>query len=71
MTLAAGRLLREYGSSLAVAEALLLGKLKSYEQEYVPELVSKMIMEAAKFRVEKYLATETVKLVDDRVLVSS
>ena len=70
MTIGGEELLKEYGSPLAVAEALLLGKIGSYRQQYVCDVVGKTVMEAAKFRVEMYLASGAVKLIDDKVLKS-
>jgi hypothetical protein len=51
MRIGADELLRKYKNPLKIAEALLLGKLDSSEQEYVDDLVSKIILEAAKFRI--------------------
>jgi hypothetical protein len=46
-------LLEEFkGSALAVAEALLLGKLESYEIDRVNEVVSPLVLQAAKIRLE-------------------
>lgn len=45
-------LLNKYGSELAVAEALLRGKLDSYDMRFVDEVVSKVVLEAAKIRLE-------------------
>ena len=59
-TIGAERLLTDYGSSLQVAEALLEGKLSSYEQRYVPEVVSKTDLEAARIRIERRQSTITV-----------
>ena len=53
MTVGADNLLKEYGGSrIAVAEALLRNEIDSWRLQYVDELISPMIMEAAKFRVE-------------------
>jgi len=45
-------LLKKYGSPLAVAEALILGKLYSDEQRFASELVSILTLEAARIRLE-------------------
>ena len=51
-TIGADMLETKYGSALAVAEALLRNEIDSHEQEFVNEVVSRIILEAAKFRVE-------------------
>jgi hypothetical protein len=51
-TIGGERLLETYGSPMAVAEALLLGKLGSFEQEFVWDACGKTILEAAKIRIE-------------------
>ena len=45
-------LLKKYGTRLKVAEALLLGNITSYEEEFLLELVNPVILEAAKIRLE-------------------
>ena len=70
VTIGAESLLNKFGSRLAIAEALLLGLVLSHEQRFVGELVDKITMEAAKFRVEKCLAAGTVKLTGDSILPS-
>ena len=47
MTIGAEELINKYGSPLGVAEAFLLGKIGSYEQTFVGEVVSKLFLEAA------------------------
>ncbi|HAU08040.1 MAG: hypothetical protein UW46_C0003G0037 [Candidatus Yanofskybacteria bacterium GW2011_GWF1_44_227] len=71
MIIGAADLLEKFGSPLAVAEALILGQLTSYEQDYVSELVGKIIMDAAKFRVEKSLAANNITLKPDKVLTKT
>lgn len=44
MTLGADQLLRDHGGPLGVAEALLLGKLTSLEQQFVWEVVGKTLL---------------------------
>lgn len=46
-------LIEEYGSPLAVAEALLLGKVDSYHMRFVDEVVSEVMIAAAKARLER------------------
>lgn len=52
MIISAKDLLNKYGNPLAIAEALLEGKLDSSEINYVSEIVDKIILEAAKIRIE-------------------
>ena len=53
MTGGAYELQKKYGgSSLAVAEALLRGEIAACQANFVNEIVSMVILEAAKFRVE-------------------
>ena len=52
MTIGAANLLDEYeGNRLAIAEALLRGEINNSDQKYVEELIDKIILDAAKFRV--------------------
>ena len=51
-TIGGERLLEKYGSPLAVAEALLEGKLDSLEQHFAWDATGRTIMEAAKIRLE-------------------
>jgi len=45
-------LIRKHGSRLEVAEALIMGKISSHEQEFIGEIVSPVILEAARIRLE-------------------
>lgn len=45
-------LLNQYITRLAVAEAFILGKIKSHEEEFIRELVSPITLEAARIRLE-------------------
>ncbi len=56
MRIGAEWLLEKYGTPLDVAEALIRGRLDSSEQEFVSDLVSKVILDAARVRVELGLA---------------
>jgi hypothetical protein len=51
-TIGAQDLLSKYGSPLGVAEALLLGKVRSWEQQFVREVVPSIILETARIRLE-------------------
>lgn len=53
MRIGARDLLNKYGTGLAVAEALLTGKLSSFEEAFVSDVVDTIILEAAKFRVKQ------------------
>lgn len=49
----AGSILSKYGfNRLAVAEALILGELETYELEQVHEIVEPIVLEAARIRLE-------------------
>ncbi len=52
MRIGATWLLEKYGHPLGVAKALLLNKLDSSEQEFVNDIVTKVILEAAKTQIE-------------------
>lgn len=52
MSNGAKQLLEKYKSRLAIAEALILGELPSYHQEEVHEVVSPLILEAARIRLQ-------------------
>jgi hypothetical protein len=45
-------LLKKHGSPLAIAEALIKGELDSYEQMFVSDVVDKILLEAARIRLE-------------------
>lgn len=51
-TIGAVRLSEQYGGGLGVAEALLEGKIDAFDQHFVDELVSPMLLEAARIRIE-------------------
>jgi len=51
-SIGAETLVKKYESPLGVAEALILGKLSSYEQYWVGEVVGKTMLEAARIRLE-------------------
>lgn len=46
-------LLEKYGSPIKVARALLLNKLKSNEQEFVSDIVDKVVLKAAKWQIKQ------------------
>ena len=52
MTIGAANLLEKCGSRLGVAEAFILGSIEINEEEFVPELVDKVTLEAARIRLE-------------------
>ena len=56
MKIGAENLLTEYGTALAVAEALIQGKLNSYQEQFVSDIVTLVILEAAKFRIQNKTA---------------
>lgn len=43
---------KQFGSRLNIAEALILGLISSSDQEYVYENVDRIILEAARIRLE-------------------
>ncbi len=45
-------LIKEFGSILGVAEALILGEIVSYRIECVPGIVGPVILEAARIRLQ-------------------
>jgi hypothetical protein len=52
MTIGADNLLKEYGSPLGVAEALLKGELNSFQQQYASEAIgSQIVLKAAALRL--------------------
>lgn len=54
LTIGAERVLMDYGSPLAVAEAVIEGRMSGYDQKFVWEIVPRTspIWEAAKIRIE-------------------
>ncbi len=52
MRIGAADLLEKYGSPLKVAEAFLKGEIHSYNQQFVTDLVDKITLDAAKWRLE-------------------
>jgi hypothetical protein len=52
MRIGAENLITKFGSPLAVAEALIEGKVNSFEQQFVSDVVDKIILEAARIRIE-------------------
>lgn len=63
MTIGADKLLNKFGSALAVAEALLEGKILSHDEPYVQELVPPIILQAAEIRLKRR-RPETVEYID-------
>jgi hypothetical protein len=51
-TIGASELLESFGSPLGVAEALLRGDVPSHRQQYVSELVSPIVLQAAHYRMQ-------------------
>jgi len=53
LTNGAADLLKKYkGSRLLVAEALILGNLETFDLQFVEEVVSKLMLETARIRLE-------------------
>jgi hypothetical protein len=51
MMIGSATLLEKYGSRLKVAEAFIKGKINSYEETFLWELVDKNMLEAARIRI--------------------
>lgn len=63
MRIGAGQLLQEYGGTpLSVAEALIEGRIDSYYHEFVGDVVSKTILEAARIRIELKMSEKAKEL---------
>lgn len=60
MRIGATHLLEEHGSRLAVAEKLLEGKLDSFAQQFVSDIVDSTLLEAARIRIEQRQTTEKI-----------
>ena len=52
MRIGADELLKEFGGAMHVAEAMLLGEISDYRLTYVSDVVSTLILDAAKWRLE-------------------
>ena len=52
-TIGSDQLLSKYGSPLAIAEALIEGRLESHEQGFVSDLVSPIVLQAANMRIRR------------------
>lgn len=67
MRIGAQNLLEDFGSPLAVAEALLEGRLNSFQQQFVADLVSGPIMEAARIRLERRIKEALTLLKENNI----
>lgn len=52
MRIGASDLINDFGSSLAVAEAFILGDIDGHDQDFVGDIVDKITLEAARIRLE-------------------
>ncbi len=70
-TIGGQELLKKHGDMMAVAEALLEGRIDGYDLQFMSEIVSKVVLEAAKFRVEQKLkVADTLDVLKQRELMA-